>query len=92
MFILNFFFYGNIVLSFLIELLLKKIQILKYPVVIGHDLFKTKFYCNSFQDVPNKTLLRKEKNFRKIENKTFFTNLHAFFLSKSMFSVYPLKI
>ena len=91
MFILIFFFYGNIVLSFLIELLLKKIQILKYLVVIGHDLFKTEFYCNSFQDVPNKTLLRKAKNFRKIENKTFFTNLHAFF-SKSTLSVYPLKI
>ena len=66
MFLLSFFLYGNIVLSFLIELLLEKIQILKYLVVIGHGLFKTEFVCNSFQDVPNKALLRNEKRFKKI--------------------------
>ena len=58
-------------------------------MVIGHDLFETEFYCNSFQDVPNKALLRKEKNFRKIENKTFFTNLHAFFFQNNVFSLPP---
>ena len=58
-------------------------------MVVGHDLFKTEFYCNSFEDVPNKALLRNEKNFKKIENKTFFTNLHAFCFQKYVLSLPP---